>query len=226
MPYLDLLTRQARTLSLPIILTLLMGIFPLQPVSADPIAAPGIKNLPPPAAGQTAPPAELLQFTSGGHALGFEPEGVYLAARDHVLRENFAGTGGVMPVADQTPNADGQAQPLGTVAYPDLWPGITLIYDSPPGGILRSTVGKGRVWTKVTAPTTAHLWDVSFYNAKLGWAVGDKGTILHTKDGGAVWKLQPTGVTDRLESVCFTSATDGWAVGAGGVMLHTTTGGS
>ena len=94
------------------------------------------------------------------------------------------------------------------------------------GGILRSTVGKGRVWTKVTAPTTAHLWDVSFYNAKLGWAVGDKGTILHTKDGGAVWKLQPTGVTDRLESVCFTSATDGWAVGAGGVMLHTTTGGS
>ncbi|MBL7164709.1 MAG: sortase [Anaerolineales bacterium] len=139
MPYLDLLTRQARTLSLPIILTLLMGIFPLQPVSADPIAAPGIKNLPPPAAGQTAAPAELLQFTSGGHALGFEPEGVYLAARDHVLRENFAGTGGVMPVADQTPNADGQAQPLGTVAYPDLWPGITLIYDSPPGGILRST---------------------------------------------------------------------------------------
>jgi len=139
MPYPHLLTRQARTLSLPIILTLLMGIFPLQPVSADPIAAPGIENLPPPAAGQTAAPAELLQFTSGGHALGFKPEGVYLATRDHVLRENFAGTRGVAPLADQPPNADGQAQPLGTVTYPDLWPGITLIYDSPPGGILRST---------------------------------------------------------------------------------------
>jgi len=90
---------------------------------------------------------ELLQFTSGGHALGFEPDGVYLATSSHVLRESFVGTKGVAPLADpstgsvQIPSGVGQAEAvsLDTVTYPDLWPGITLVYDSPPGGILRST---------------------------------------------------------------------------------------
>jgi hypothetical protein len=84
-------------------------------------------------------PDVLLQFTSGRYALGFEPGGVYLATGDHVLRENFSGTQGVVPQADRPPSADGQAQPLGTVTYPELWQGISLTYDNPPGGILRST---------------------------------------------------------------------------------------
>jgi hypothetical protein len=83
--------------------------------------------------------AQMLQFTSAGHVLGFERSGIYVASGSHVLRESFAGTVGVAPKADRPPAADGRTQPLGKVSYPGLWPGITLIYDRPPGGIVRST---------------------------------------------------------------------------------------
>jgi len=82
---------------------------------------------------------ELLQFTSGGHILGFEADGIYLATGDHMLRESFADTPGRTPISDHASSEKGQTVPLGTVIYSDLWPGITLIYDNPPGGILRST---------------------------------------------------------------------------------------
>jgi hypothetical protein len=52
-------------------------------------------------------PSDLMQFTASGHILGFEPQGVYVAASDHVLRVEFAGTDGVKPVADRMPASDG-----------------------------------------------------------------------------------------------------------------------
>ncbi|MBC8506778.1 MAG: SBBP repeat-containing protein [Anaerolineales bacterium] len=82
---------------------------------------------------------ELLQFTSAGHALGFDQKGVYVATGDHMLREIFVGTDGVIPAADQGGDGDGQALPLGMVRYTNLWDGISLIYDSTPGSVLRST---------------------------------------------------------------------------------------
>lgn len=82
---------------------------------------------------------EILQFTNSGHVLGFKSDSVYVASGSHMLREDFVGTSGAAFQADQTVTEDGRAQPMGTVSYPELWEGITLIYDSPPGGILRST---------------------------------------------------------------------------------------
>ena len=82
---------------------------------------------------------ELLQFTSSGHILGFETDGIYLATGNHMLRESFANTQGRAPISGFPDVVNGQIVTLGTVTYPDLWPGITLVYDNPPGGILRST---------------------------------------------------------------------------------------
>ena len=83
--------------------------------------------------------SDLLQFTAAGHVLGFQAEGVYVAAGDHMLRVEFAGTHGVKPVADQMPSGDEQAQPLGRVTYADLWPGISLSYEHVAGGIVESS---------------------------------------------------------------------------------------
>ena len=83
-------------------------------------------------------PSDLLQFTAAGHVLGFQAEGVYVAAGDHMLRVEFAGTQDVKPVANQMPSGDGQAQPLGRVTYADLWPGISLSYEHVAGGIVQS----------------------------------------------------------------------------------------
>ena len=60
----------------------------------------------------------------------------------------------------------------------------------------------------------ANLYAVSFLNPRVGWAVGDRGTILHTRDGGETWDLQPAPTVGRLESICFVGGEDGWIVGA------------
>jgi len=80
-----------------------------------------------------------MQFTASGHVLGFEPERMYVASGDHVLRVEFAGTDGVSPVADQMATGDGHAVPLKRVDYPELWPGINLSYEAISGGIVRSS---------------------------------------------------------------------------------------
>jgi hypothetical protein len=82
---------------------------------------------------------EILQFRSGEHVLGFRPDRAYLAARDHALTVEFHGTPGVMP---RLLNPAGYI--LGEVAnakvlYEDLWPGITLTYETNSKGITEST---------------------------------------------------------------------------------------
>ena len=71
----------------------------------------------------------------------------------------------------------------------------------------------------------ACLRDVSFVDSRHGWAVGDRGAILHTDDGGQHWSPQPSGVVCTLNSVYFADARTGWA--AGGMAwpyLHDTSG--
>jgi len=59
----------------------------------------------------------------------------------------------------------------------------------------------------------ARLADVCFVDPRLGWAVGDRGTIWHTDDGGRRWRLQESGVDCPLESVWFIDRETGWVVG-------------
>ncbi len=71
----------------------------------------------------------------------------------------------------------------------------------------------------------ARLNDLCFADAQHGWAVGDRGVILHTEDGGKQWQRQPSGVDCPLWSVCFLNGQLGWA--AGGFThpyTHSTTG--
>jgi len=87
-----------RGVHLFVIAALLVGAFSLTPGRAAQAAMP-------------TEPSDLLQFTAAGHVLGFQAEGVYVAAGDHLLRVEFSGTSGVKPVAEQIPSGDGQAQP-------------------------------------------------------------------------------------------------------------------
>ena len=51
--------------------------------------------------------SNTLQFTAGGHVLGFQPTKAYLASLDHALSVEFLGTEGVMPEAAETVPAPG-----------------------------------------------------------------------------------------------------------------------
>lgn len=57
------------------------------------------------------------------------------------------------------------------------------------------------------------LSDIFFINPDIGWAVGDNGLILHTKDGGTHWERQQSGTKSRLRRVQFIDGERGWAVG-------------
>jgi len=62
-------------------------------------------------------------------------------------------------------------------------------------------------------------------NLKIGWAVGENGTILATQDGGATWARQASGVPHALRSVWFVDAARGFAVGDEACILFTFDGG-
>jgi photosystem II stability/assembly factor-like uncharacterized protein len=70
------------------------------------------------------------------------------------------------------------------------------------------------------------IFNVHFADAHTGWAVGDDGTILATRDGGTHWGLQNSGTETRLQSVYFVDTRTGWAVGDRGTILATRDGGA
>ncbi|MCA9239974.1 MAG: hypothetical protein KDA37_07235, partial [Planctomycetales bacterium] len=85
-----------------------------------------------------------------------------------------------------------------------------------------------------TFAADATLRAVSFVDARHGWAVGDRGVILATRDGGRRWDPQPTPVDCPLTGVWFVDSQRGWAVGGSvtpythtthGVVLQTQDGG-
>jgi photosystem II stability/assembly factor-like uncharacterized protein len=62
-------------------------------------------------------------------------------------------------------------------------------------------------------------------NLKTGWAVGQGGLILATRDGGKTWGAQRSGVAVDLRSVWFIDQDKGFAVGDEGSILRTTNAG-
>lgn len=69
------------------------------------------------------------------------------------------------------------------------------------------------------------LCEATFIDESRGWAVGTKGTIIHTLNGGKEWVKQESGTEKNLFSVSFVDARNGWTVGELGTILHTTDGG-
>jgi len=94
------------------------------------------------------------------------------------------------------------------------------------GARIYATTDGGTTWAPQTSPTGALLEDLCLVSANIGYAVGDKGTILKTVDG-AHWTQQDSGLAAGalLEAVDFISAGEGWVVGTGTV-LHTANGGA
>ena len=62
-------------------------------------------------------------------------------------------------------------------------------------------------------PQSNMLKDVAFTSASTGWAVGDRGIIIHTTDGGQNWHHQESGQTSAVEAVYFRDEQLGFAAG-------------
>ena len=83
-------------------------------------------------------------------------------------------------------------------------------------------------WSSQNSGVTTSLNDVYFTDNQNGWAVGDKGIIIHTTDGGQNWTSQTSGTTETLRAVFFVDKNTGWTVGGSTkkTMLKTTDGGA
>lgn len=90
--------------------------------------------------------------------------------------------------------------------------------------ILHTTDG-GQTWKRQEVPTVAEwartILDISFVNAKNGWAVAMDG-VFATKDGGETWKLirkherkeEKVQIRDEMESIYFVNENEGWIGGS------------
>ena len=85
-------------------------------------------------------------------------------------------------------------------------------------GLFMTNTG-GKPWTSRTGGSTAALNNTAAASADEVWAVGAKGTILHSGDGGAYWETQASGTTKSLEGVSALDPGRVWAVGASGTIL-------
>jgi photosystem II stability/assembly factor-like uncharacterized protein len=71
-----------------------------------------------------------------------------------------------------------------------------------------------------------NLYAVKAMNDTEAWAVGNFGSIYHTKDGGKTWDARDSGSKNPLFGVDFADATHGWAVGKSALIVHTEDGGA
>lgn len=74
-------------------------------------------------------------------------------------------------------------------------------------------------------PVEVDLQALSFVTPSVGWAVGENGTIVHTRNGGKGWASQSSGTDVTLTAVACTSVRDCWVIGEDGRVLATADGG-
>ncbi|HLW65862.1 MAG TPA: YCF48-related protein, partial [Gemmataceae bacterium] len=62
-----------------------------------------------------------------------------------------------------------------------------------PGSIVLHTADYGKTWETQKTGQNVPLNAIHFIDPRVGWAVGELGTILTTEDGGQTWKVQRRG---------------------------------
>jgi photosystem II stability/assembly factor-like uncharacterized protein len=97
--------------------------------------------------------------------------------------------------------------------------------DHPQSGVVIRTSDGGGRWQLQKDVSTGQLLDVSFPDARHGWAVGLAGTVVATSDGGATWSAQDPGGDFALKQVSFSDPQHGWARIGLQALLATTDGG-
>lgn len=63
------------------------------------------------------------------------------------------------------------------------------------------------------APAIPRVFGIHFTSPREGWAVGDHGVAVRTRDGGASWSASPTGVSEALYAITCLPSGRCWAVG-------------
>jgi photosystem II stability/assembly factor-like uncharacterized protein len=78
------------------------------------------------------------------------------------------------------------------------------------------------VWEPVSFTEAIDFREVFFVTVDKGWVAGDKGTIIHTRDGGVTWTVvmggDPEAREETVKFLRFVDETHGWAVKDGRIL--------
>lgn len=94
--------------------------------------------------------------------------------------------------------------------------------------VIYRTSNGGRTWELAyLGESKGSLRDVKFdKSSQVGWAVGDEGEILHSKDGGRSWQKQDADFDSLLLGVTVVDQNEVWIAASDSALLHTTDGGA
>ncbi len=159
--------------------------------------------------------------------------GILLLAGDLQLTGTLSVLGGAGGAAGTASDNEGNVGASGSDG-PNGNPGIVKIFAATlhaPATLPVSgpwVLGRGNggaAWTSVPAGHGQDLHAVAA-SRENAWAVGGRGSILHTADGGRSWHLQAGRTGENLEGVAASGDRLAWAVGTSGTILHTADGGA
>ncbi|MBT4482180.1 MAG: hypothetical protein HOC71_00715 [Candidatus Latescibacteria bacterium] len=145
-------------------------------------------------AGKCTEDNDLLQFTAGNHILGFQKNEMYIASIDHALKIAFVGAHDVTPeetVSTAFASVNSRdTKPLGVVTYPNLWKGVTLVYERTVGGAVKSTYYVAPASESSKAKTHAPVEHIRLhYNAPV--SLDESGNLLLVFETGQMRESAP-----------------------------------
>jgi photosystem II stability/assembly factor-like uncharacterized protein len=93
-------------------------------------------------------------------------------------------------------------------------------------GIIIKTEDGGKSWKRLTPKTDFTLYQVKVAGEN-GWAIGEKGAFMVSRDNGNTWQKDMSALRTRfwLRDIVFSDPNKGWIVGAGGTIIQTEDGG-
>ena len=94
------------------------------------------------------------------------------------------------------------------------------------GNVVRSDDGWSSWTISRAAANQPDLWDVDFLGADHGYAVGDYGVLLETRDGGASWHERQSGSVGHYHRICASDVAHAWVGTDYGQINYTTDGGN
>ena len=92
-------------------------------------------------------------------------------------------------------------------------------------GLIQKAAADGS-WETRPSGVKSDLFGISFANSKVGWAVGQGGTVLRTTDGGDTWTRMPSPSTEDLVRVGAISETKVNVITRSGQTLQSADGGN
>ncbi|MFT3884720.1 MAG: hypothetical protein QM724_04610 [Flavobacteriales bacterium] len=96
-------------------------------------------------------------------------------------------------------------------------------------GYVYGTADGGGTWTRSPGLVANTLRAVHYPSSTVGFAVGDRGSLLRTNDGGSTWDLLPNTLLASVRparDVCFNTTSNGLVVGLGGLVAYTSNAGT